>query len=157
MTFAHRTRIDGFSCSITIDRVHDRLILVRIDGHDVGEFGRAPMRSIESILPRDGAAKLFIDARQAKGVTVDVSGEWAQWLGRMRKRLAGVHMFAVSRLVQINAEFLRRFVGLEDQMVLYTDSAEFERNLLRSSAGSDNKTAWATRDSSFTPTQRAGS
>lgn len=133
MTFKLSTTLQGSSCNITIDRMREGVILMRIDGHDIGEFGDAPMRCVEALTPGDGTAVLFIDGRQARGVTVDVSGRWAQWLGRHRERLGHVHMLTSSRLVGVNAEFVRRFAALDGQMLLYTDASEFERSLIQAS------------------------
>ena len=133
MPFKLSTTIAGSSCRIVIERMREGVILMRIDGHDVGEFGEAPMSCVESLIPRDGAAVLYIDGRQVRGVTVDVSGTWAQWLGRNRHLLSHVHMLTSSRLVEVNAEFVRRFAALDGQMALYTHASEFERSLIQAS------------------------
>ena len=133
MPFKLGTLIEGASCTIAIDRVGDGVILVRIEGHDVGEFGDTPLRCIAALVPDGRGATLFIDARRAQGATVDVSGAWARWLGANRDLLGEVHMLTSSRLVAVSAEFVRRFAGLDGRMRLYTDAAEFEQRLVRAS------------------------
>lgn len=134
MPFKLSTTIEGSTCKISIDLVRDGVILMRMDGHDVGEFGDAPMRVLEALIPDAGAALLFIDARQVRGVTVDVSGAWAQWLGRNRGKFSHLHMLTSSRQVEVTAEFVRRFAALDGQMSLYTDFPAFERRLIQASA-----------------------
>lgn len=128
------TTIEGSSCRISIDRVREGVILMRIDGHDVGEFGDVPMRVVEALISDTGMAMLFIDARGVRGVTVDVSGAWAQWLVRSRQRFSQMHMLTSSRQVEVTAEFVRRFTALHGQMNLYTDIPAFERCLIHASA-----------------------
>ena len=82
--------------------------------------------------PRFGAT--IIDARQVRGVTVEVSGAWARWLGANRAALGEVHMLTSSRQVEVSAGFVRRFTSLEAQMHLHTDAATFERALVLASA-----------------------
>ena len=133
MPFKLSTQIEGSSCRVTIDRLNERLILVRIAGHDIGEFGDAPMRCVDALVPEGHRAELYVDAREARGVAIDVSGAWAHWMDRRRDRLAAVHMLTASRFVGLSAEFARRFAGLEDYMRLYTDTTAFEKSLLEAS------------------------
>lgn len=133
LPFTLSTTLKGSACSLVIDRIREGVILVRIDGHDVGEFGDFPMRCVEALIPDNAPVDLFVDARMARGVTVDVSGTWARWLVRNQHRLHRVHMLTSSRLVEVNAEFVRRFAALGDQMVLYTAAGEFERSLIQAS------------------------
>ena len=134
MSFKLSTLMEGSSCRIAIDRVRERVILMRIDGHDIGEFGDSPMKCVDALTPDEGAALLFIDARHARGVTVDVSGAWARWLSRSQSRIAEVHMLTSSRLVEVNARFVRQFTALDGRMQLYTDASLFERSLVTASA-----------------------
>jgi hypothetical protein len=130
MPFKLATRIEGTSCSIAIDRVAAHVLLVRIEGHDVGEFGDTPMRCLDAALPEAHASSLFLDTRQVRGVTMNVSAAWAQWLAARRSRLASVHMLTASRYVTISAEFVRRFAELEPIMSLYDDARAFEARVV---------------------------
>ena len=134
MPFKLLTRIEGSSCRFTIERLHERLVLMCIDGHDIGEFGDTPMRCVDALLPERAQAEFFVDARAAQGIAIDVSGDWARWLARRRDRLSAVHMLTSSRFVSVSAEFVRRFSELEAQMQLYRDPRAFEERLVRASA-----------------------
>ena len=70
--------------------------------------------------------ELFVDARGARGPSVDVSTEWALWLGSNRERLRHVSMLTASRFVHVTADFVRRFADLGDVMRIYTDPSVFE-------------------------------
>jgi hypothetical protein len=126
------TRLESPTCSFEIERRGKRLVHVRIDGHDVGEFGDTPMRCIEAFLPEDMPAELFIDARRSRGATMAVSNDWSAWLGRNRSRLGAIHMLAGSRYVHFTAEFVRRFSELEQLMQVHTSEQAFDAALAAS-------------------------
>jgi hypothetical protein len=74
----------------------------------------------------DGGLELFIDARSAIAASLDVSGEWAIWLGRHRQSFRHVSMLTGLRFIQLSAAMVRRFADLEGLMRIYTDPAAFE-------------------------------
>jgi hypothetical protein len=123
------TQLRTEGCRFDIERRGPAALLVRIEGHDVGEFGALPMRCIEALLPPERPVELFVDARATRGASMDVSNDWAAWLGRERKRFARIHMLTGSRYVQFTAEFVRRFSELDAVMQLYREAPEFDRAL----------------------------
>lgn len=125
----YSTRLESASCSFLIERRSPAVIVVRIEGHDVGEFGDMPMRCIEAFLPTELPAELFIDARATRGATMNVSNDWATWLAQHRERLSAIHMLAGSKYVQFTAEFVRRFSELEDRMRVHASAAGFDAAL----------------------------
>jgi len=135
MALACSTRLESPSCSFLIERRSPALILVRIEGHDVGEFGELPMRCIDTFLPEELPAELFIDARSTRGATMNVSNDWSAWLGRNRARFAAIHMLAGTKYVHFTAEFVRRFSELEQLMRVHTSAADFDAALAASTAG----------------------
>src|SRR3546814_19120197 len=92
---AHRW--DGLHCSFTMERPARGVVVLRIAGHDVGEFGDAPLRALEDYLSADGTIMLFVDARDTEGASIEVSGAWAQWLAAHRARCARLAMLPGSR------------------------------------------------------------
>jgi hypothetical protein len=74
------------------------------------------MRCIEAFMPEAGEVALTIDARQARGASMQVSHQWATWLDRNRHRIASVRMRVASPYVRVTAEFVRRFAQLEEVM-----------------------------------------
>jgi len=73
--------------------------------------------------------ELFIDARDVRGASIEVSGEWALWLGRHHPQLRRVTMLTKSRFIQVTAEFVRRFSDLEGTMRICTEAEVFDRAL----------------------------
>ena len=105
------------------------VVLLRISGRDVGEFGHEPIEAVERLLGEEPSAFFFVDARDTQGVSIDVSNAWAQWLLNNRDRLNRVHMLVGSQFIRITAEFVRRFAELESLMVIQTNATEFDRAL----------------------------
>jgi hypothetical protein len=129
MTGPGPIRLEGLHCTITIDQPAPAVVLVTIEGTDTGELGDAPFRVLEPMLGAEvgvGEVELFIDARSARGASIDVSNEWSRWMSAHRDRLRHVSMLTGSRFIQLTAEFVRRFADLGELMRLYTEPAVFE-------------------------------
>ncbi len=136
-THAEPVRFDGTHCSIVIERPRRAVVVLRISGRDVGEFGDGPMLDVERDLNVGAPLELFVDARRAQGASLDVSSDWAQWLGRHRAAFRQVSMLTSSRFIQITADFVRRFAGLGELMRIYTDPAAFDEALAAAIAARD--------------------
>ena len=120
-------RYDGVHCTFVIEQFRNRVVILRISGTDIGEFGNAPMDTLSGWLKNLGPLDLFIDARDVRGASIEVSGEWAAWLGAHRSAFKSVTMLTGSRFVQLTAEFVRRFANLEGMMRICSESTEFDR------------------------------
>ena len=120
---------DGIHCRLAIDQFAGGVVVMRISGSDVGEFGDAPMLSLNDWLTSLDHVEFFIDAGDVRGASIEVSGDWAQWLARHKAQLRAVTMLTGSRFVQITAEFVRRFAELEGVMRICTERAVFESAL----------------------------
>jgi hypothetical protein len=131
-------RFESTHATMTIEEVAPGVVLVTIDGTDVGELGEAPFRALAPIVTGERKVELFIDARRAKGPSIDVSSEWARWLKDHRHALRHVSMLTANRFVQLTADFVRRFAEL-DVMRVYTEPAVFEGALSNAvgNAGTD--------------------
>jgi hypothetical protein len=121
----HALRFVSLDCTMTIDELAPGVVLMVIEGIDIGQLGEAPFRTMAQLLA-DRRVELFIDARHARGPSMDVSGDWAVWLGRHRNALRHVSMLTGSRFVQLTADFVRRFAELGDIMRIYTEPSAFE-------------------------------
>jgi hypothetical protein len=104
------------------------VVVLAITGTDVGEHGAAPFEELENDV-RQGAVSLFVDAKQSRGVTIEVSAEWCRWLAQHRSALRSVHILTGSTFVHITAKLVRNFGELGDLMRIYTDASAFEQTL----------------------------
>ena len=117
---------EGLHCTLRIERPATGIVVMRITGRDVGEFGDAPMQELMKNLPNGETIELFVDARNVQGASINVSNDWAQWLRTNRSRLRRMNMLTGSRFIQLTADFVRRFAELEDLMRIYTDPVAFD-------------------------------
>jgi len=119
-------RFDGVHCSLVLERPADSVVLLRISGTDTGELADAPMQVLNGWLTSSARVKFFIDARAVRGASIDVSSEWAAWLNAHRSQLESVTMLTGSRLIQVTAEFVRRFADLNGIMWVCTKPTVFD-------------------------------
>ncbi len=120
--------------TLTIHRPARGVVLVLLAGSDVGQFGDAAFLELERDLRADGQLELFIDARSGISASLDVSGEWAVWLGKNRASFKHVSMLTGSRFIHLSAGLVRNFADLGELMRIYTDPAAFEGALSHSVA-----------------------
>jgi hypothetical protein len=104
------------------------LVVLVVTGKDVGEHGSSPFDELAKDAA-DGSFHLFVDARAARGVTIEVSSDWGRWLMQQRAQLLSVHMLTGSRFVQLTAQTVRNFAELGERMRIYTDPVAFEDEL----------------------------
>lgn len=112
-------RYDGVHCSFAIERPAPGVVVLRISGTDVGELGDAPMQGLDDCLAGAAPVQFFIDARETRGASIGVSGEWALWLGARKARFNRISMLVGSRYIEVTADFVRRFAELEGLMRIY--------------------------------------
>ncbi len=129
---ADRVHFEGVHCDFAIEKVSGRVVLMKISGTDIGEFGDVPMKALDDRIDDSSPVDLFIDARNVRGASIEVSGNWAVWLNARRPILRTVTMLTGSRFIHITAEFVRRFASIEGSMRICTDSAVFDQALLES-------------------------
>ena len=122
-------RYDGIHCHLVIERLPNSVVLMKITGTDVGEFGDAPMIALNGWMSTAAPVDFFVDAGDVRGASIDVSGDWATWMGAHRGALKSVTMLTGSRFIRVTAEFVRRFASLEGIMRICTEPAVFERAL----------------------------
>jgi hypothetical protein len=133
-TQAPRQRhFEGVHCALTIQQLSAGVVVLKISGTDIGEFGNGPMLAIEECLSGE-PIHLFIDARDVRGASIAVSGEWAKWLQLNKAALRDIHMLTGSRLVEVTASFVRSFAALRGIMKIYTEPAVFDAVLTASIA-----------------------
>ena len=122
-------QLEGVHCAMEIANPAPQLAVVTIRGSDTGELGDAPFVALEPLVGQGAALHLFIDARDTRAASVEVSGDWALWLQKHRRELREVTMLTGSRFVHITADFVRRFAELGDLMRITTDPAAFDEAL----------------------------
>jgi hypothetical protein len=126
---------EGIHCKLTIERPSAGVAVVRISGHDLGEFGDVALRELEKEIAAHQRIELFIDARDAQSASIDVSSAWALWLAKNRSAFKGITMLTGSRFVRLTADFVQRFAELGNLMDISTDPATFDTSLAAACQG----------------------
>jgi hypothetical protein len=129
---SRETHFEGVHCALTIQAFPRGVVLVKISGTDTGEFGDAPLLELQQCLTGLDPIHLFIDARDVRGASIEVSGEWAEWLRDHQAQLRCIGMLTGSRFVEVTAGFVRRFAALQGTMRVYTEPAAFDAALTES-------------------------
>lgn len=124
-----QVRYEGIHCTLLIEAFPNRVVVLRISGTDIGEFGETPMKALNGRLGSSLPVDFFIDARDVRGASIEVSGDWAAWLNAHKEGLRSITMLTGSRFIQITAEFVRRFASLEGIMRICTEPAVFDQAL----------------------------
>jgi hypothetical protein len=127
-------RWEGIHFSLAIERPAASVVVMRFSGWDAGEFGDMPMQELAKDLVSHDQIELFIDARDVKGASIEVSGEWSQWLGKHKESFKHISMLTGSRFIQVTANFVRRYGELGDLMRIYTEPVAFDEALEESIA-----------------------
>jgi SAM-dependent methyltransferase len=126
MTAPETTKLEGVHSAMIIGRPAPGVVILIIEGADIGELGERPFLELAPDLQSIEKLQLFVDARAASGPSIEVSAQWASWLKANYSRLAHVTMLPGSRFVHITAEFVRHFAGLGDTMRILMDPAAFD-------------------------------
>lgn len=117
---------EGAHFAVELEQLSESLIVMRMRGTDTGELLDAPIQKLDEWVSGANAVELFIDARNVRGASVDVSSEWSAWFTANRARFKSITMLTGSKLIQITAEFVRRFAGLNGIMWVCTEPKVFD-------------------------------
>src|SRR5690606_25691171 len=112
---------------LALERLGAGVTLIRLTGHDVGQFGDAPFAELGADLSRHRHLEVFIDARAAQNASGPVAGQWGTWIYANRAVLRRVSVLVASPYVELTAELVRLFSRVEDLVRLYTDADAFGR------------------------------
>ena len=119
-------RYEGIHCTLAIQRPSSDIVVVKLSGRDAGEFGDVSFQELAKDLARNRQIELFIDARDVRGASIDVSNDWARWMRTNRAGFKQINMLTGSRFVQLTADFVLRFAELGNIMRIYTEATAFD-------------------------------
>ena len=128
MTSSSEVVLEAPHSELRFRRPRPGVVVLVVTGKDVGEHGASPFAELAKDVA-GGGFHLFVDARAARGVTIEVSSDWGRWLMQQRAHLLSVQMLTGSRFVQLTAQTVRNFAELGERMRIYTDPAAFEDEL----------------------------
>lgn len=122
-------RLSSGEATFEFARTRPGRLLVTISGMDKGQFGPSTLNEITTALEREGSLELFIDAREAAGVTASVSDDWTRFFSVQRSRLRRVHVLAGSKAVKLTVAIAQHLSRTGDLIQIYSDPQIFDDRL----------------------------
>lgn len=122
-------RLASGEATFEFARTRPGRLLVTISGMDKGQFGPSTLNEITTALEREGSLELFIDAREAAGVTASVSDDWTRFFSVQRSRLRRVHVLAGSKAVKLTVAIAQHLSRTGDLIQIYSDPQIFDDRL----------------------------
>ena len=122
-------RLSSGKSKFEFARTRPGRLLVTISGMDKGQFGPSTLDEITAALHREGSLELFIDAREAVGVTASVSEEWTRFFSVQRTKLRRVHVLAGSKAVKLTVAIAQHLSRTGELIQIYSDPQIFDSRL----------------------------
>ena len=122
-------RLSSGKSTFEFARTRPGRLLVTISGMDKGQFGPSTLDEIAAALHREGSLELFIDAREAVGVTASVSEEWTRFFSVQRTKLRRVHVLAGSKAVKLTVAIAQHLSRTGELIQIYSDPQIFDSRL----------------------------
>ena len=119
-------RLSDGRCTFMFTRPKPGVLLVRIEGVDMGTLGTAPIDRVREEIGRFGALDLFIDARDAGVASLEVSDAWTAFFQANAGGLRRVSILAVSKFVHLTVSVAKLFSRTGELIQIYSDPALFE-------------------------------
>jgi hypothetical protein len=124
-------RLANERCRFTYQRLRPGVVFLRIEGHDKGEFGTAPMDELREDLSRYAPLELFVEMDASSGAALPVQEAWTEWFSTNRSALKGVSILARSKFMHFTAEVVKFFSRTGELIRVYLDPAPFDEALKR--------------------------
>lgn len=118
------------SCVFLYRRPRAGVLHVAISGFDNGQFGTATLDEILTAIGREGKIELFVDARDASGVSVAVSEDWTRFFSANRERLSRVHVIVgESKVLQLTVSIAQHLSRTGNLIQIHSDAENFNSKL----------------------------
>lgn len=128
-------RLRAERCSFLFERLRPGVLLITIDGDDVGQFGTAPLDEIEHEFGRFNApVQVFVDARRALGPSTAVMETWTAWLARNKDKLQklDVCILEESKLLHLTVSIAKHLSRTGSLIGIFSNLDEFVAVIQRS-------------------------
>lgn len=128
-------RLTAQRCSFLFERLRPGVLLITIDGDDVGQFGTAPLDEIEQEFARFNApVQVFVDARRALGPSTAVMETWTAWLAANKHKLhkLDVCILEESKLLHLTVSIAKHLSRTGNLIGICSNVEEFAAAIRRS-------------------------
>jgi hypothetical protein len=124
-------RLHDARCSFTYTRLRPGALLVRVVGYDQGQLGSAPLDEMGAAIARGQPLEIFVDAREAEGVTTLVREDWTAWFQANQARLQKIHVLVLGKFMQQVVSVSQHLARVGSLIQIYGDVDRFEQALGR--------------------------
>jgi hypothetical protein len=131
-------KLSGDGCVFRYQRPRPGIMVVRISGDDVGQFGAATMDEVAKEFDHVQAPiELFIDATEAVGPVTKVMEAWAAWFETHHKRLKHVDILIPpeAKVLQLTVAIARHLSRTGDLISIHLDSTNFHSAVNQAAPG----------------------
>jgi hypothetical protein len=120
-------RLSAGGCAFTYRRLKPGILLMSIDGDDVGQFGTATIDEVNAEFDRFGVVTLFVDTQNAAGPSTSVMQAWTAYFSANRKKLKRVAIMVPpdSKLLHLTVSIVQHLSGMGGLLQIYGDTAKF--------------------------------
>jgi hypothetical protein len=119
-----RLKTDG--CCYTIVRLRPGVLLLRIEGKELGELGRAPLGEVAAEAALHPPLRLFIDLSRLTSISDAVSDDCTAWFRANRASIRKLDALPGSILVQLTVAVSQVLSHTGDMMRIHNDRDRFE-------------------------------
>ena len=102
------------------------LLLIRVEGHDNGQFGSALTDEIAAVLARAAPVEIFVDASAGSMPGLAVNRQWARFLGDHQHDITRVHILVGSKIAELSLAVVQRLSPAGKLIRTYTKREAFE-------------------------------
>ena len=125
---ARTVLLSADGCSFTYRRLKPGVLLMVIDGDDLGQFGTATQDEVNAEYERFGTVSLFVDTRAAQGPATEVMEAWTAFFSANRKKFKRVAVLSLpeSKLLHLTVKIVQHLSGVGGLFQIVGDAETFE-------------------------------
>jgi hypothetical protein len=126
---AGAVRLASKDGSFTFSRPRAGTLLIRMIGHDTGQFGAAALDEITAALNRGRPLELFVDASETISVAWDARTDWTRYFATNRASFTAVHVLTSTKPMHLTIAVAQHFSDTGHLIRLYSDAQLFKARL----------------------------
>ena len=120
-------RLASGPCSFTYRRQKPGVLLLKISGDDIGQFGSATLDELNAEFDRFGAMNLFVDTQDAVGPATEVMESWTAYFAANRKKFKRIVVLILpeSKLLHLTVSIVQHLSGIGRLLQIFSDPDRF--------------------------------
>ncbi|HTQ35836.1 MAG TPA: hypothetical protein VMH77_02265 [Steroidobacteraceae bacterium] len=122
-------RLLDAACTFTFLRLRPGAMLVKIAGHDRGQFGTRALDEVRLEILRNRPLELFVDAREAVAAATSVSAEWTRFFELNREHLRRVCVLVGSKVLYLTVAIAQHLSRTGNLIQILSDAEIFDAQL----------------------------